>query len=159
VISVNSAKRIDPFVSQCDYNYNPRDLLAIKAPKGTQARFVGVSDDNGNEPIRYGTKDGVIEGGYWISKGEDFTAMVDLVNLDKQEKTIYLTYDLEFLPGHRGTDVQGSLISVTGCSGRRIAASPTASSNTSSYYFKFFRSGTLINGSKSNCFRDHLNAY
>jgi hypothetical protein len=146
---VNSAKKIDPFVSQCDYNYAPRDLLAIKAPKGTQARFVGVSDDNGNEPIRYGTKDGVVEGGYWISKGEGFTAMVDLVNLDRQEKTVYLTYDLEFLPGHQGTDAQGSLISVTGCARRKIAASPTAPSNTSSNYFKFFRSGTLINGSKS----------
>jgi hypothetical protein len=69
---------------------------------------VGVSDDNGEEPLIYGTKDASIEGGYWMSKPDSVGVWADLVNLDKEPKQLYLVYDLEYLPGHVGTDAQGS---------------------------------------------------
>jgi hypothetical protein len=73
----------------------------------------------------------------------------DIVNLDKNPKKIYLAYDLEYLPGHVGVDGQGTLMSVTGCGRQRINAAPTGPSNTTSGKFRFFRTGTLFNGSKS----------
>jgi hypothetical protein len=145
ILSTNNGKKVEPFVSRCD---TTGDLEDVQRPAPTQAGFTGVSDDNGNEPIMYGTKDGSIEGGYFVKKADSFGAWLDIVNLDKREKTVYLTYELEWLPGHVGANSQGSLISVTGCAARRIAAPASGPANTTSGKFKFFRDGYLINGSE-----------
>jgi hypothetical protein len=145
ILTSNNQKKIDPFVSRCD---TEGDVSAIKRPGQARAGFVGFSDDNGNEPIMYGTKDGRIEGGYWLSQGDTMGVWADLVNLDKQNKTVYVTYDLEYLPGHVGADSQGSLISVTGCAARKINTPASGPANTTSAKFRFFRNGYLVNGSK-----------
>jgi len=83
-----------------------------------------------------------------ISKGQDFGIWADLVNLNKEKKSVYLTYDLEYLPGHVGSDSQGTLISVTGCGRvqRTIKLSKSGPTNTTSGKFRFFRDGYLVNG-------------
>jgi hypothetical protein len=143
ILSTNNGKTIAPFVSQCD---TAGEVTSMKKPAMAKAGFVGVSDDNGNEPLMYGTADGSIEGGYWVSKGDSFGVWADLVNLNKEPKQLYLTYDLEYLPGHVGTDSQGSLISVTGCAARKIATPASGPANTTSGKFRFFREGNLVNG-------------
>jgi hypothetical protein len=146
ILSTNNAKKITPFVSRCD---TQGDVETVSRPTKSNAGFVGVSDDNGNEPLMYGTADGKIEGGYWLSKEDSFGVWVDLVNLDKTPKKVYVTYELEYLPGHVGVDSQGSLISVTGCTPRRIATPATGPANTTSGKFRFFDNGHLVNGSMS----------
>jgi hypothetical protein len=96
----------------------------------------------------YGTADGGIEGGYWLTPNDGISVWADLVNLDKTPKKIYLTYDLEYLPGKVGADAQGTLLSVTGCGARRINIISNGAANTTSDKFRFFRDGYLINGSK-----------
>ncbi|KAF2429930.1 hypothetical protein EJ08DRAFT_697954 [Tothia fuscella] len=143
ILGSNANKRVDPFVSSCD---TAGDVKSIRRPTAVAAGFVGGSDDNINEPTVYGTKDGSIEGGYWLGKDQSVRVMGDLVNLHKKEKTVYITYDLEYIPGHVGADALGSLISVTGCGGKKIAAPAGAAANTTSGKFRFFRDGYLVNG-------------
>jgi hypothetical protein len=145
ILATNNGKTISPFVTRCD---TQGDVGTVSRPARSQAGFVGVSDDNGNEPLIYGTKDGSIEGGYWVSKDDSFGVWADLVNLDKNPKKVYVTYDLEYLPGHVGADAQGSLISVTGCAARKIQAPSSGPANTTSGKFRFFNNGYLVNGSK-----------
>lgn len=83
------------------------DVSGLPRPPKTGAGFVGVSDDNGDEPLIYGTKDGSIENGYWMSKTDSVGVWADFVNLDKEEKKPYLSYDcnsfLDMLaPTHKG---------------------------------------------------------
>lgn len=146
ILATNNKKKTEPFVSKCD---TKGDVTAVKRPNIASSGFVGGSDDNINEPTVYGTKDGSIEGGYWLSKGDTIGVWADLVNLDAKEKTVYVTYDLEFMPGHVGADAQGSLITVTGCGGKRIATPKDRAANTTSAKFRFFRNGYLVNGSTS----------
>jgi hypothetical protein len=145
ILSTNNGKKVEPFVSRCD---TKGDVTAVSKPAAKSAGFVGVSDDNGNEPIMYGTESGEIEGGYHLSPADPISVWADLVNLDKTEKQVYITYDLEYLPGHVGSDSQGSLISVSGCARRKINVSPTGAANTTSDKFRFFSDGYLVNGSK-----------
>jgi hypothetical protein len=145
ILSTNQQKKVVPFVSQCD---TQGDVQSIRKPTSAPAGFVGVSNDNSNEPIAYGTKDGGIEGGYWLSPTESIGVSSNLVNLDKKQKTVYLAYDLEYLPGHVGSDSQGTLLSVTGCAARKINISPTGPANATSGKFRFFRDGYLVNGSE-----------
>jgi hypothetical protein len=145
ILGTNYGKKVDPFVSFCDASGN---LARIAKPPSINAGWVGVSDDNGNEPLIYGTVDGSIEGGYQVGKGDVIGVWLDIVNMDKVEKKVYLTYDLEWLPGHVGADSQGSLISVTGCTLKPIDTGRTGPANTTSGKFKFFRDGYLVNGSK-----------
>jgi hypothetical protein len=148
ILGTNYGKFVEPFVSQCDTQGEVVPTTGQK-PRKAQAGFAGVSDDNGNEPIIYGTKDGSIEGGYWYSSKKDTIGVwADLVNLDNTPKKLYLTYDLEWLPGHVGADSQGSLISVTGCRVRHINTGTHGAANTTSGKFKFYRDGYLVNGSK-----------
>jgi hypothetical protein len=144
ILSTNSNKKVEPFVSRCDTS---GDVKSIRRPASAPAGFIGGSDDNIDEPMVYGTKDGSIEGGYWVSKGDTMSVWADLVNLGATAKTVYVTYDLEYIPGHVGADAQGSLISVTGCGGRKIATPESAAANTTSGKFRFFRNGYLVNGS------------
>jgi hypothetical protein len=144
ILASNTNKRVEPFVSSCDTS---GDVQTIRRPAPVAAGFVGGSDDNINDPTVYGTRDGSIEGGYWLGKGESLAVTADLVNLEKKEKTVYVTYDLEYVPGHVGADALGSLISVTGCGGRRIATPASGPANTTSGKFRFFRNGHLVNGS------------
>lgn len=145
ILATNNGKKIEPFVSRCDTR---GDVRTVKKPALVTAGFVGVSDDNGNEPVMYGTKTGEIEGGYFLSGGDSIGVWADIVNLDDNPKQVYLAYDLEYLPGHIGSDSQGSLISVTGCAARKINISSTGPANTTSGKFRFFRDGYLVNGSK-----------
>jgi hypothetical protein len=145
ILASNANKKVEPFVSQCD---TTGDVQTIRRPALKSAGFVGGSDDNINDPTIYGTRDASIEGGYWLGKGESLSVQADLVNLEKKEKTVYVTYDLEYVPGHVGADALGSLISVTGCASRRIATPSTAAANTTSGKFRFFRNGYLVNGSR-----------
>jgi hypothetical protein len=145
ILSSNKRKMINPFVTRCD---TQGDIKSVSRPAQVSAGFAGVSDDNGNEPIVYGTKDGTIEGGYWLSKEDSIGAWADIVNLDTTEKKVYVTYELEYLPGHVGSDSQGTLISVTGCLARKINTPASGPANTTSGKFRFFSDGYLVNGSK-----------
>src|SRR5215471_4640050 len=49
IIAMNSKKKTKPFISQCDSKGN---FSSISVPTTYAATgFIGVSDDNGNEPI------------------------------------------------------------------------------------------------------------
>lgn len=136
ILSSNDKKKIEPFIGACD---TTGDVKGMKRPAKIGAGFIGVSDDNGNEPLIYGTKDKSILGGYWLSKDQPIVVWADLVNLDQEPKKVYITYDLQYIPGHEGVDAQGSLISVTGCNPTRKIATPTSGpANTTSGKFRFF---------------------
>jgi hypothetical protein len=112
---------------------------------GMGAGFVGAGDDNANAPFMYTSKDGAFKSGFYVGPQDSIIATVVLVNYNKEAKDVLVAYDLEYVPGKAGTDVQTSLISATQCGGgRRIATSKTGATNTTSGKFYVKSSGTLI---------------
>jgi hypothetical protein len=70
---------------------------------------------------------------------------VDVVNYSKDTKKVYVTFDMEYLPGKTGPDAASMLISLLGCSGRPgfYANEPVWKSMSDS--FGIFEDGAIIN--------------
>jgi hypothetical protein len=105
--------------------------------------FVGTGEDSADGMTLYTTEDGTRNTGYHIGKGDTFTANAQLVNYNKEPKQVYLTYDLEWVPGLVGEDVKGMLISVTQC-GSQIKLSKSGPTNTTSGKFYFMEDGKIL---------------
>jgi hypothetical protein len=107
------------------------------------AGFVGTGDDNGDKPTVYTVKDGSLESGYWISPRDVFGAQIVLVNYNNQPKQVEVWYDLEYLPGHVGSQVKSALISAS-CGPFGIKTSKTSAVNTTGVPMQFSEDGSII---------------
>jgi len=140
VLTSDRTKKTAGFLSNCN---NPsRAATSISAMGGTG--FVGTGEDSGDEPYLYTTPDGKANTGFHIAQTDKFLANVQLVNYNKEAKKVYITYDLEWVPGTVGANTQGILISVTQCPGGRIKLSQNAPTNTTAGKFTFLQDGNII---------------
>jgi hypothetical protein len=112
---------------------------------GSGTGFVGTGEDSGDSPYMYTTPNGQSNTGYWIEKNDKFLANVQLVNYNEQAKRVYITYDLEWVPGKVGQNTKGVLISISQC-GRGIKTSPNGATNSTSGKFTFLETGNIITG-------------
>jgi hypothetical protein len=87
--------------------------------------------------------DGTAASGYHLNKGDNFFLNAQLVNYNKEDKQIYITYDTEWIPEVHGLDVKNSLISITQC-GPRIKLAQTGPTNTTSGKFFIMEDGNII---------------
>jgi hypothetical protein len=117
---------------------------------------VGSGEDNGHKPYLYVTSDGKSNTGYWIDQNDKFVANVQLVNYNSQPKKVYITYDLEWVPGKVGQNTKGVLISISQCSGRSIKLSQTGPTNSTSGKFTFTESGNIISARGHLHGEDHV---
>jgi hypothetical protein len=72
---------------------------------------------------------------------------IDIVNYKKSAQKIYVTFDVEYLPGKTGPDSASVLLSLTGCSSPAfmlVEKEVNATSDT----FRIFEDGAIINASK-----------
>jgi hypothetical protein len=138
VLTFNNKKSLTPFLTNCG------STTPMQRPGG-KAGFVGSSEDTGTAPYIYTTRDGKLNSGYHMSHHDTFTASVQLVNYNKVAKRVYVTYDLEWIPGTVGSDTKSTLLSVTMCpQGRNIKLSNDGPVSTSSGAFTFLESGTIL---------------
>lgn len=118
----------------------------------TGAGFVGAGDDNGNRAWVYAPKENTqFESGYHLSPSTRFSAQIVLVNYNKVAKSVCVTYDLEYLPGHVGKKVKSSLISAAGLTGPRTSRDRAV--NTTSSPMGFSEPGYIITA------KGHLRKY
>jgi len=91
----------------------------------------------------YTTAHGEQNSGYHINAKDTFNAWAQIVNYNKENKELYLTYDLEWVPGIQGDDVKTMLLSVTSCS-TPIRLSESVPTNTTSGKFYFMEDGKVF---------------
>jgi hypothetical protein len=60
----------------------------------------------------YTTPDGKFESGYFI-KNNDFAMQAEMINYSKDEQSVYIQTDIEYLPGLVGMDAQQAGASAT----------------------------------------------
>jgi len=108
------------------------------------AKFVGSGEDNNNVAVWYTNKDGSSNGGFHIGASDSFSMMADIVSLNAATSQIYITMDMEYLPGIVGSDSRETLLSVELCGGSRLTTSNTAPTKSKSGVYKFTESGQII---------------
>jgi hypothetical protein len=99
-------------VSLCDAA-DPKTQASMAMPD-LGAGFIGGSEDTG-EPLMFTSQDGSYPSGFLVGSDDKFVLVTDLVNYNNVTKTVYVTMDVEWVPGHVGVDAVPNLMSVTGC--------------------------------------------
>lgn len=105
--------------------------------------FVGTGEDNAGGMTMYTSTDGTRESGFHINRGDSFFVNAQLVNYNKAPKQVYITYDLEWIPGTQGQDMKNSLISISQC-GPQIKLSASGPTNTTSGKFYLMEDGKIV---------------
>lgn len=106
--------------------------------------FLGTGNDEAG--VSYTNVGSNLKGGFYLK--DDFMGLqVDVVNYDKTPKKIYVTFDVEYVPGKTGPDATSVLLSLTGC---RSPAFMLVDKEVvmESDSFAVFEDGRIINASK-----------
>lgn len=121
------------------------------------SEFLAQGDDSGSSKVRFSV-DGSATG-FYIAKGDLFLNQMDLVNDNEASKTIYIDFDLEYVPGKEGMrDAMATLVSVTGCAEERalleaegvkavVKLDPNGIAITESPKFPITADGTIVSAS------------
>lgn len=84
--------------------------------------FAGVAEDKGS--YTYATKDGQLDSGYYIGKGDGVFLTAEFVNYTNDTKAVYALVDMEYIPGRANLDVTLESLSVTQCDGTGLGIRP-----------------------------------
>jgi hypothetical protein len=96
----------------------------------------------------YTTPDGKMDSGYYISANTTLAVQAEVVNYYTKPQKIYLTMDMEYLPGKVGRDSMSTLVSVTGCNSTPGWRTNKAQMNMTSGEYPILQDGTIINARK-----------
>jgi hypothetical protein len=106
-------------VSKCGPGQTPQDGFQSLA-----AEFLAQGDDQQNlDAILFTSKDGKFNSGYFVGPDMVLLNLIDLVNYNAESKKVYVTFDIEYVNGHVGSDAAATLMSVTGCN-NAVSESP-----------------------------------
>jgi hypothetical protein len=140
ILSSDTTKKQSPWLSTCNRPTSPgASINAITGGTG----FVGAGEDSSDGGAMYTTEDGSQNSGFHVGAKDNFVAWAQIVNYNKEAKDIYITYDLEWVPGIQGDDVKTVLLSVTSCS-TMIKMSEMGPTNTTSGKFYFMEEGKVF---------------
>jgi len=92
----------------------------------------------------YTSDDGTRNTGYHVGAQDTFTGWAEIVNYNKEQKKIYVFYDLEWVPGIQGDDVKTVTLTATCGSSAMIKLSQTGPTNTTSGTFYFMEDGNVL---------------
>lgn len=107
--------------------------------------FLGTGNDEAG--VSYTNAASNLKGGFYL-KDDYMGLQVDVVNYDKTPKKIFVTFDVEYLPGKTGPDAASVLLSLTGCRGAGFMLADKEVVMESDF-FRIFEDGGIINASKS----------
>jgi len=140
ILTSDTTKKQNPWLSSCGRPNSPG--MSINAVTGGIG-FVGAGEDSSDGGAVYTSANGTQNTGYHIGPNDKFNAWAQIVNYNKEPKDIYITYDLEWVPGIVGKDVKTVLLSVTSC-GSAIKMSDRGPTNTTSGKFYFMEPGKVF---------------
>jgi hypothetical protein len=138
ILSVDLSKQGSMPISICDYA-NPVVNETSVVPMMPAYGFIGQGEDNGDTAIFFTTYDGSYPSGFHIGSDDKFLLQTDLVNYNNESRTVYVTFDLEYVDGHVGADAVTNLLSVTGCKVAEPKLNKTGPAVTNSQKFPVLR--------------------
>jgi hypothetical protein len=140
----------------CDFETVNKTAAAAFDPMIPISPFAVQGEDNGDTAILYTTSDGKFDSGFYIGPNDKFLLNSDLVNYNADAKKVYITMDIEYVPGKTGLDAYPNLLSVVGCKIGEPKISKTGPAETLSRKFPVLVDGSILwTSMKSNLFQTH----
>src|SRR5947209_4330778 len=96
ILTSDMTKKQSPWLSNC--GSSTRSALNIAGLLGGTA-FVGTGEDGAEQGAVYTSEDGTRDSGYHVGENDKFQAWAQLVNYNPEAKKVYVTYDIEWVPG------------------------------------------------------------
>jgi hypothetical protein len=141
ILTSDSTKKQKAWLSNC---WNPNTPAVNIAGLLGGTAFVGTGEDSTEGGALYTTEDGTRNSGYHIGAQDSFTGWAQLVNYNKESKQIYVFYDLEWVPGNVGDNVNTATFTATCGGSPAIKLSTTGPTNTTSGKFYFMEDGKVL---------------
>jgi len=135
--------RMGEFAGFCPISTSNNFLSALM-PKGNPVNNLFLGGAVNEYTTWYTTPDGKLDSGYYI-KNNTFAVQSEVVNYRKDPQKVYLTMDLEYLPGKVGRDSLFTLLTVTGCRQGSGWFAKEAKNSMTSGEFPILSDGTIIN--------------
>jgi hypothetical protein len=132
----------------CDFDNVNKTAGATFDPMIPIAPFAVQGEDNGDSAILYTTQDGSFDSGFYVGRNDKFLLNSDLVNYNADTKKVYITMDVEYMPGRVGQDAFPNLLSVVGCKLSEPKISTTGPAETVSRKFPITVDGSILWTSK-----------
>jgi hypothetical protein len=114
------------------------------------APFAVQGEDNGDSAIIYTADNGTFDSGFYIGPNDQFLLNSDLVNYNDDAKNVFVTMDIEFVPGKVGLEAFPNLLSVVGCKLLEPKISKTGPTETMSRKFPILIDGYILWTSKGS---------
>jgi hypothetical protein len=108
------------------------------------APFAVQGEDNGDSAIIYTATNGTFNSGFYIGPNDQFLINSDLVNYNAEAKDVYVTMDIEYVPGKVGLEAFPNLLSVVGCKMLEPKISKTGPTETMSRKFPILIDGYIL---------------
>lgn len=143
ILTSDITKKEKAWISNCGSKTMP--ALNIAGLLGGTA-FVGTGEDSSADGAVYTTEDGARDSGFHIGEKDGFSAWAQLVNYNKNDVAVYVTYDLEWVPGKLGDDVKTATLTATCGGSPMIKLSNAGPTTTNSTAFTFLQDGQLLGG-------------
>lgn len=143
ILSVDISKPGTMPVSPCDYS-NPVVNENSVIPTMPVSGFIGQGEDNGDTGIFFTNYDGSYPSGFQIGDDDKFLLQTDLVNYNTDSRTVYVTFDIEYVEGHIGADAVTNLLSMTGYRVEEPKLNKTGPAITDSKKFPVLEDGHIV---------------
>ena len=143
ILTSDSTKKQTPWLSNCGSATRP--AVNIAGLLGGTA-FVGTGEDSAAEGAVYTSEDGTRDSGYHVGENDSFSIWAQLVNYNNATKSVYVTYDLEWVPGILGDDVKTATFTATCGTSPVIKLSESGPTNTTSGKLTFLENGKILGG-------------
>ncbi|KAF2430903.1 hypothetical protein EJ08DRAFT_202464 [Tothia fuscella] len=140
ILSSNVKKRETPWFSNC--NTPTRVSGNVNGITGGSG-FLSTGEDSASEKAMYIDAKGTLPTGYHIKSTDTFNYWAQIVNYNKAPADVYVTFDIEWLPGIVGEDTKVIVVSAT-CGGGFIKMSQTGPANTTSGKFYLMEDGHIM---------------
>jgi len=142
ILTSDSTKKQTPWLSNCGSPTRP--AVNIAGLLGGTA-FVGTGEDSAEGGQVYTSEDGTRNSGYHVGANDVFTGWAQVVNYNKENKQVYIFYDLEWVPGIVGEDTKVATFTAT-CGGSPMIKLGNGPTRTTSGDFYFMEDGKVLGG-------------
>lgn len=140
ILSSNVKKKEVPWFSNC--NTPSRASGNVNGITGGGG-FLSTGEDSASEKAMFIDAKGTLPTGYHIRAADYFNYWAQIVNYNKEAADLYVTFDIEWMPGTVGEDTKTIVVSAT-CGGGMIKMSNTGPANTTSGKFYLMEDGHIM---------------
>jgi len=142
ILSSDVTKKEKPWFSNC--NTPTRASMNVNGLTGGTG-FLSTGEDSAAEQAMFTDTAGALNTGYHIKSTDRFNFWAQLVNYNKAPAKVYVTYDIEWVPGIVGQEAKTIVVSAT-CGAGLIRMSQAGSANTTSGKFYIMEDGRILGG-------------